>query len=245
MLADYFFFYRMQILAGAGAVLAALVLAFVFWDNVFGKDPVPLQCILLDVSKSTEGSRDRYSTLARNIVAGQSQKDGSVCAIVVKGDPAGESDIQTWYVGADHPDNSSEANLERVEKQLKAAAAIDTLLRNPPQTVGGSALVEALNMVSRRVRPGDGVHVFSDGLQDSKTFVLRRLSPQGYSDAAMKDEIDTLRHDGLMPELAGVPVSFDIPSYRPGETPSVVPPEAAERFWKTWGAGSHTVVQWG
>jgi hypothetical protein len=245
MLTDYFYFYRTQVVAGFGALLVVLVLAFVLWDDVFGTDPVSQHCMMLDVSRSARTAQDVYSAQARRLVAAQSQRDGGVCALVVKGDPAGESDIRRWYVGAENRGNSSEARLERLDKQQKAAQAIDSMLKNPPQTIGGSALVEGIDILSREVRPGDEIHVFSDGLQDSDNLVLRHLNRQGFSPEAIDAALDNLEQRGFLPSLAGVRVSFETPSYRPGTEKSVVEGPDARRFWEAWGDRVGAEVRWG
>src|SRR4051812_40472813 len=125
-ISDYFSLYRSQILLGIGVVAVALVLVLTLRDNVFGSQPPkPIACILLDVSGSTVGARDRYSAQTRSIVAEQSRKDGEVCAIAIKGDPEGQSHVDFWYVGAKNRSNSSSARLERLRQQQKAASAID------------------------------------------------------------------------------------------------------------------------
>jgi hypothetical protein len=245
LLSDAFYFYRGRLIAAFATAVAATVLALVFWDDVFGSEPKPLACIVLDVSRSTRNARSSYSARSRDIVRDQSVANGQVCALAVKGDPAGESEIQVWDVGAQDRGNSSVEAIQQVRRQTRAAEAVDRILTDSPGAVGGSAIVEALNLIARHVRPGDSVHVFSDGIQDSARFKLRSLHRERWSDASLDRELDRLEGEHLIPALAGVSVVFETPGLRPGEKPSIVPDEDAHRFWDAWGERASARVTWG
>lgn len=244
MLVDYLQLYRGRVVAIAVALAACLVLGLTLRDKVFGDGPRSLECMLLDVSRSTLAAHGRYSALARDVLRKQSERDGNACYIVIKGAPAGESEVRTEYVGADNPDNSSDAPLQRVDKQLRVAAEIEDQLKRPRPTVGGSALIEGLDIVASRVHPGDTIHMFSDGLQDSENFVLRDLNKYDFSQAVIESSLDSLHARGFVPNLAGITVIFDTPGFRPGAVPSVVSDPEARRFWQAWGDRAHAAIRW-
>lgn len=244
MLVDYLQLYRGRAVAIALVLVACFVLSLTLRDRVFGDEPKSLECMLLDVSRSTLAAHGRYSALARDVLRKQSERDANACYIVIKGAPAGESEVRMEYVGADNPGNSSDAPLERVDKQLRLAAEIEDQLKRPRPTVGGSALIEGLDIIASRVRPGDTIHMFSDGLQDSVNFVLRDLNKYDFSQAVVESSLAALDARGFIPNLAGVTVIFETPGYRPGAIPSVVSDPEARRFWQAWGDRARATVRW-
>lgn len=240
MLIDYWYdlldmvsIYRARFIAG----FVALVAAFVAYQQ-FRPEPVhvALECILIDLSRSTLSAQKDYELQTRSLLQSQAERDGDVCLLPITGDPARDGQIQDLPLGKGEGDNSREASSARIANQRRAAARINAVLNNPPPVVGGSAIVEALNMTAREVKPGDSIHIYSDGLQESERFTLRDLKrgqpdiSQGAIDAALDD----LEDDGLIPDLSGVKVTFDTPSYRPGEKSSVVTDEQSHRFWTSW-----------
>lgn len=224
-----------RVVLGALVAAATVVGYVVYHNSTCCTMPPPLQCILLDASGSAQGARATYSNLAISIIESQSEKDGSICFVDVAGDPAAESDVETMSVGATDTSNSRTAEEERSENELKAKEAIRGLLLHPPLHVGGSAFVEALAIVGPKMRPGETINVFSDGIQDSAAFKLRDLHKKGYSQAAIETALDKLEKEGYLPKMFGVKVIFERPGFQGAAGHSIVTEPAIVRFWRAWG----------
>jgi hypothetical protein len=196
---DFWDFHRAQVVLGVLALIAAVGGLTGYHKATCCKPAPPMQCILLDASRSASGARETYSDLSEDIVAAQSRLDGEVCAVNVAGAPASESDVQYFKVGAENKGNSSTEAFERTRNQLKAKQVIDDLLLHPPVRVGGSAFVEALALLGPKMRPGETIHVFSDGIQDSKAFKLRSLHSVGFNQNAIVEALARLKDAGYLP----------------------------------------------
>jgi hypothetical protein len=239
---DYWYLYRARVLLGAVAAVAVVVGVIAYHKTTCCEKPPPVQCILLDASGSARGARETYSNLSTSIIENQSLHDGSVCFVDVAGDPAAESDVETMFVGARNRSNSSTAEAERSANQVKAKEAIDQLLQHPPLHVGGSAFVEALALVGPKMRPGQTIHVFSDGIQDSKAFKLRDLNGQHFSEQSIQNALGKLESEGYLPRLPGVKVIFDKPGFQGSGPVSIVDGPSIDRFWRAWGARTKAEV---
>jgi hypothetical protein len=233
---DFWDFHRLQVILGLAGLIVALAGFAGYHHATCCKPAPPLQCILLDASRSAYGARTTYSDLSEEIVAEQSRLDGQVCVVDVAGAPASESDVQHLDVGAEHTDNSSTAAFERSRNQLKAKQVIDDLLENPPVKVGGSAFVEALALIGPKLHPGETIHVFSDGIQDSAAFKLRNLHSVGFNKGAIDQALTNLKSKGYLRSLAGVKVVFDRPGFQGQGHHSIVDGPSIQRFWTEWGS---------
>jgi hypothetical protein len=150
-------FYRYRIIAGSVAGLVALALGIPFAGDAItalggGEPERRLVCALADVSGSTKRSRPKYSAIWRALAYRQAARDGDVCLAPVAGSAAEITPVRR-SLAADHPTNSSEAPLERQAKVAAVAAEFDRLLRKPPTTVGGSAILEALAVLGPSLDP--------------------------------------------------------------------------------------------
>jgi hypothetical protein len=236
-------YYRKHIALGVLATLALLVLGISLADDVAAlfrhERETRLVCGLADVSGSTKKARKRYGERWRLIALDQSLRDGRVCFAAVAGS-ADEIEPVPRSLAAENPANSSDAELERRQKVLAVAKEFDALLRKPPTTVPGSALIEALSMVGGKMTPGDAIHVFSDGLQASEVMTLRRIERTG---AGIEQALDRLDRRRLLPDLSGVRVVFALPDFRPGG--SVVTPEETRAFWTAWAQRTNADLTWG
>ena len=236
---DFWFTHGVRVLLGLAVVAAVVVGYVVYHDSTCCTVPPPLQCILLDTSGSAQNARGTYSNLAISIIESQSRENGSICFVDVAGNPAAEGDVETVSVGATNTSNSRTAEEERSENELKAKERIKELLLNPRVEVAGSAFVEALAVVGPRMRPGETINVFSDGIQDSSDFKLRDLNGSKYSPESIETALDKLEKEGYLPRMSGVNVVFEKPGFQ-GTGPakvkhSVVTEPAIKRFWLAWG----------
>ena len=187
----FFYLYRGRIAAGAAGLLALIALiAFVSRDE---PEPAPTPWVLVDLSGSTRLARPRYSQEFRTLAVAQSRvKGGEIALLGIKGDPAGESDIRSLVLGVT-TNNPSSADIDRRLNVLQAANRLDMLLRNPPQRVPGSALVEGLWLLAAKVGPGDTIDVYSDGLQASRLLALYKRRRELADAPRIERIVDELR----------------------------------------------------
>lgn len=221
-----FYLYRERIIGGGVALLALVAVLFLSC----GKEPVkpPDVWVLLDLSGSTVKARDDYSAAFRSLARKQSLlKDGTIQLLPVAGDPSSDALVRPIEVGVD-TDNPSTASIQRSLKVLTAARVFDDLLLNPPPHKRGSALVEALWLVAGKVKPGDTISVFSDGLQDSDLLILRRADISG--PLQRQQRIDEIQRAGYIADMFEVPVDFVLP----GGVVTVTNPTEVTAFWKAW-----------
>lgn len=236
---DFWFTYGARLLLGVAVVAAVVVGYVVYHDSTCCTVPPPLQCILLDASGSARNARGDYSNLAISIIESQGRENGSVCFVDVAGNPAAESDVETMSVGATNTSNSRTEEEERSENELGAKEKIRELLIHPRVEVAGSAFVEALALVGPKMRPGETINVFSDGIQDSTDFKLRDLNGKRYSPESIEGALDKLEKEGYLPRMSNVNVVFEKPGFQgtgPGKIKrSIVTEPAIKRFWLAWG----------
>ena len=238
----FFYLYRGRIAAGAAGLLALIALiAFVSRDE---PEPAPTPWVLVDLSGSTRLARPRYSQEFRTLAVAQSRvKGGEIALLGIKGDPAGESDIRSLVLGVT-TNNPSSADIDRRLNVLQAANELDMLLRNPPQRVPGSALVEGLWLLAAKVGPGDTIDVYSDGLQASRLLTLYKRRRELADAPRIERIVDELEQRGYIADMHGVRVRFVLPGFTGGRT-SITDPTQIKAFWVAWADRAHATLEYG
>jgi hypothetical protein len=238
----FFYLYRGRIVAALAGV-AALVALFLLTR---GDDPPATRApwVLVDVSGSTRLARPRYSQEFRTLATQQSLlKDGKIQLLAIKGDPAGESDIRPLQLGVT-TNNPSSADIDRRLNVLQAAQELDLLLRRPTQRVGGSALVEGLWLLAGKVKPGDTIYVYSDGLQDSGLLKLYKRRAELADTTQIERIIDELESRRYIADMQGVTVRFVLPGFTGGRK-SITDPSQVQAFWTAWADRTHAILDYG
>lgn len=228
---------------GAACLLAVLGLAAFAFSSGSSGSSNSSGCAILDVSKSTQDARPTYvEDFAKFATEIGNDGTGEICLVMAAADPLTETPILDRTVAA-RPENAEtpEEPIEVEENVLDLTEEVAGLLDEPPVDEKGSGLVEAANLVAKRLHPGDRVVFLTDGFQWSKT--VGHLMQMDLSAAGIETLIQHLRAEGLIPDLRGVEIDFPAMLYHPeGLKVDAAQENRVPDFWQAWADAAHATL---
>lgn len=190
-------------------------------------------CTAADVSGSTRKIRPRYVEAFQQIANETGEHgSGTVCLVLAAGDPQAEGTPQTAFVGPMH-DNPVYAPGEISRAVGVATTQFDRLMREPPVTEGGSAIVEAAAVAAAALRKRDRLLLATDGLQTSD--LTGDFLDADLSAAGIERLLDRIEGAHLLPDLEGVTVWMPLLLAHPDGL-DITQKQAARirQFWIAW-----------